>query len=48
MKTIVIATLVFGLQLFAQDGIKQPAQKTTTDRVDFAPGGRHSLDHPIE
>ena len=38
MKTIVITTLVFGLQLSAQDG-KQPAQVTTTDRVDFAPGG---------
>ena len=39
MKTIVITTLVFGLQLFAQDGIKQPVQATTTDRVNFAPGG---------
>jgi len=39
MKKIVITTLVFGLQLFAQDGIKRPAQVTATDRVDFAPGG---------
>lgn len=39
MNTIAIATLIFGLQLFAQDGIKRPAQVTTTDRVDFAPGG---------
>jgi hypothetical protein len=39
MNTIVITTLIFGLQLFAQDGIKRPAQVTTTDRVDFAPGG---------
>ena len=38
-NTIVITVLVFGLQLFAQDGIKRPAQVTTTDRVDFAPGG---------
>ena len=39
MKLIVITTLVFGLQLFAQEGIKQPGQVTTTDRVSFAPGG---------
>ena len=39
MKAIVITALVFGLQLFAQDGIKQPVQATTTDRVNFAPGG---------
>src|SRR5665213_54285 len=46
MKTIVIVTLVSGLQLFAQDGIKQPAQATTTDRVDFAPGGLIRLTTP--
>jgi hypothetical protein len=39
MKLTVITTLVFGLQLFAQDGPKQPGQVTTTDRVNFAPGG---------
>lgn len=39
MKPIAITTLVFGLQLFAQDGIKQPPQATTTDHVNFAPGG---------
>jgi len=39
MKTIVIATLAFGLPLLAQDGAKRPAQVTNTDRVDFAPGG---------
>jgi hypothetical protein len=39
MNKIVITTLVLGLQLFAQDAIKQPAQVTTTDRVKFAPGG---------
>ena len=39
MKTIAITMLVFGLPLFAQDGIKQPAQATTTDLVNFAPGG---------
>jgi hypothetical protein len=39
MKTIAIATLFLGLPLFAQDGIKQPAQATTMDLVNFAPGG---------
>jgi hypothetical protein len=39
MKLIAITTLVFGFQLFAQDAIKQPGQVTTTDRVNFAPGG---------
>jgi hypothetical protein len=39
MNTIVITTLVFGLPLIAQDGIKQPVQATTTDRVNFATGG---------
>lgn len=39
MNRIVITTLVFGLQLFAQDGIKRPGQVTTTDRIAFAPGG---------
>jgi hypothetical protein len=39
MKLIVITMLVFGLQLFAQDGSKQPAPVTTTDHVNFAPGG---------
>jgi hypothetical protein len=39
MNTLVITTLVFGFQLFAQDGIKQPVQATSTDRVNFAPGG---------
>jgi hypothetical protein len=38
MKLIVTTTLVFGLQLFAQDG-KQSVQATTTDRANFAPGG---------
>jgi len=38
MNKIITTTLVFGLQLFAQDAIKQP-QVTTTDRVNFAPGG---------
>ena len=39
MKAILITALACGLQLFAQDGIKQPVQTTTTDRVNFAPGG---------
>ena len=39
MNKIVITMLVFGLQLFAEDGLKQPVQVTTTDRVNFAPGG---------
>ncbi len=39
MKAIVITALVCGMQLFAQDGIRQPIQATTTDRVNFAPGG---------
>ena len=39
MNKIVITTLVFGFQLFAQDATKQPGQVTTTDRVNFAPGG---------
>ena len=39
MNTILTTTLVLGLQLFAQDGIKQPAQVTSTERADFAPGG---------
>jgi hypothetical protein len=39
MKLTVFTTLVFGLQLFAQDAITQPGQVTTTDRVNFAPGG---------
>jgi hypothetical protein len=39
MKTIVITMLIFGLQLFAEDGLKQPVSVTTTDRVNFAPGG---------
>lgn len=46
MNTIVITALVFGLQLFAQDGIKQPAQVTATDRVNFAPGGLIRLTTP--
>jgi hypothetical protein len=46
MKTIAITTLVFGLPLFAQDPIKQPAQATTTDRVNFAPGGVIRLTAP--
>ena len=39
MNMIVITALIFGLQVFAQDGIKRPVQVTTTDRVAFAPGG---------
>ncbi len=39
MNTIVITTLVFGLTMLGADGINLPAQVTTTDRVDFAPGG---------
>ena len=39
MKTIAMATLFLGMQLLAQDGLKQPAQATTTDLVNFAPGG---------
>jgi hypothetical protein len=39
MSTILITALILGLQLFAQDGIKQPAQVTSTERADFAPGG---------
>lgn len=46
MNTIVITALVFGLQLLAQDGIKQPAPVTTTDRADFAPGGLIRLTIP--
>jgi hypothetical protein len=32
--------------LFAQDGIKQQPQRTTTDRVNFAPGGTIRLTSP--
>ncbi len=39
MKLTVIATLVFGLQLFAQDGKNLPIPVTSTERVNFAPGG---------
>jgi len=39
MKLIVIPTLVFGLQLFAQDGNNRPAPVTSTERVSFAAGG---------
>ena len=39
MKLTVITTLVFGLQLFAQDGNNRPAPVTSTERVSFAPGG---------
>jgi hypothetical protein len=46
MKTLVITTLVLGLPLFAQDGSNQPAQATTTERVDFAPGGVIRLTTP--
>lgn len=46
MNTIAITTLVFGLQLLAQDGIKQPVQATTTDRASFAPGGVIRLTAP--
>ena len=34
-----ITTLVFGLQLFAQDGKSLPVPVTSTERVNFAPGG---------
>jgi hypothetical protein len=46
MNTMVITALVFGLQLFAQDGIKPPVQVTTTERVNFAPGGVIRLTAP--
>lgn len=46
MRPIAITTLVFGLQLFAQDGIQQPAQTTATDHVNFAPGGTIHLTAP--
>ena len=39
MKTIALVTLFLGMQLLAQDRSKQPAQATTTDLVNFAPGG---------
>jgi len=39
MNRIIVATLVFGLQLFAQDGKNLPAPVTSTERVNFAPGG---------
>jgi len=39
MKTTMITALVFGLPLFAQAGDKRPAEVTSTERVDFAPGG---------
>jgi hypothetical protein len=39
MKTTIITALVFGLQLFAQTGDKRPTEVTSTERVDFAPGG---------
>jgi len=39
MNKLLMTTLVCGLQLFAQDGFKQPVQVTTTDHVNFAPGG---------
>jgi len=39
MKLVVITTLVAGLQLFAQDGNKLPAPVTSTESVNFAPGG---------
>ena len=39
MKLVVITTLVFGLQLFAQDGKTLPVPVTSTDSVNFAPGG---------
>lgn len=38
MNTIVITTLVFGMLSFAENS-KQPVPVTTTDRVNFAPGG---------
>ena len=46
MKKIVITTLVFGLQLFAQDGNNLPAPVTSTDHVNFAPGGLIRLNAP--
>jgi hypothetical protein len=39
MKLTVITTLVFGLQLFAQTGNNLPAPVTSTEHVNFAPGG---------
>jgi hypothetical protein len=40
------ATLFFGLQLFGQDGTRQPVRATTTERVNFAPGGVIRLTAP--
>jgi hypothetical protein len=39
MKTTIVTALVFGLQLFAQEGAKRPPEVTSTEQVDFAPGG---------
>ena len=39
MKTITLVTLFLGMQLLAQDRSNQPAQATTTDLVNLAPGG---------
>ena len=46
MKLVVITKLVFGLQLFAQDGKNLPAPVTSTDRVNFAPDGVLRLTTP--
>jgi hypothetical protein len=46
MKRVVITTIVAGLPLFAQDGNKLPAPVTSTESVNFAPGGTIRLTAP--
>ncbi len=43
---LVAVTCVFALRLAGADGIRQPAQATATERVNFAPGGVIRLNLP--